>query len=239
MRDSACGSYDAMGLFEMTNVKKMRAGGVVSQVRRPGRPARDDKSAANIRKAMLESALTLFAERGFDGASMRDIAARAGVDHSLLRYHFQDKANLWRYTVEQMIDRLSADMATAWQETEGKPLVERFKGYLRAYVRYCAAYPEHARIMVQESLKPSDRVDWIVEKGIRRQHGTVIPVLEELIAEGHLPDVAITSLIYALTASAQTIFMLAVEVKAAHGVDYRLDAEVERHADALIAIFVK
>lgn len=204
-----------------------------------GRPSRDERSAAQTRSTILEASLTLFAERGFEGASMRNIAAEVGVEHSLLRYHFGDKGALWREAVLQMIKRLDAEMAMAWAGTEQQSLVERFKCYLRAYVRYCATHPEHARIIVQESMKPSDRVAWIVEKGVVRQHRSLIPVLRILMRQGHLPDVPIPSLIYMISAAAQTIFMLANEVKAAHGVDYSRSIEVERHADALIALFVK
>jgi TetR/AcrR family transcriptional regulator len=204
-----------------------------------GRPSREERSVSETRAAILDASLTLFAERGFDGASMRDIAAAVGVEHSLLRYHFGDKATLWRAAVLQMIERLDAAMMAVWTATEGQPLVDRFKSFLRAYVRYCAAHPEHARIIVQESMRPSDRVEWIVETGVRRQHASLVPVLKTLIGQGHLPDVPIPSLIYTLSAAAQTIFMLASEVKAAHGVDYSRAAEIERHADALIALLIK
>ena len=40
--------------------------------------------------------------------------------------------------------------AASWRATRGQPLIERFKQYLRDYVRYCALHPEHARIMVGE-----------------------------------------------------------------------------------------
>lgn len=170
---------------------------------------------------------------------MRDIAAAVGVEHSLLRYHFGDKGALWRGAVAQMIERLDGEMSQAWAASEGEPLVDRFKTYLRAYVHYCARHPEHARIVVQESLKPSDRVAWIVETGVRRQHGALIPVLRTLIRQGHLPDVPVASLIYMISASAQTIFMLAREVEAAHGVDLADPDAVNRHAEALIALFLK
>lgn len=203
-----------------------------------GRPSRDARTTDATRAAILDASLTLFAERGF-AASMRDIASAVGVEHSLLRYHFGDKATLWREAVSQMIARLDREMAIVWGASEGQPLVDRFKSYLRAYVHYCAAHPEHARIIVQESMRPSDRVDWIVETGVRRQHGSLIPVLKALMRQGHLPDVPIPSLIYMISASAQTIFMLANEVRSAHGIDVGAAAEIDRHADALIAMFVK
>ena len=46
------------------------------------------------REAILERALEAFGEVGFAGASIRDIAARAGITHPTLLYHFPTKADL-------------------------------------------------------------------------------------------------------------------------------------------------
>ncbi len=54
------------------------------------RPAEDLTARARIRDA----ALRLFAERGVDGASIRDIAAEAGVSLGLVRHHFGSKEAL-------------------------------------------------------------------------------------------------------------------------------------------------
>lgn len=54
---------------------------------------------------ILEAALAGFAEHGFHGASMRDIAGRAGVSQALVHHHFGNKAALWNLVGE----RISAD----------------------------------------------------------------------------------------------------------------------------------
>src|SRR5450756_1214862 len=55
------------------------------------RAAPDDlTSSARIR----EAAMHLFAERGFDATSIRDVAAEAGVSPSLVVHHFKSKAQL-------------------------------------------------------------------------------------------------------------------------------------------------
>ncbi|MCV6625448.1 MAG: TetR/AcrR family transcriptional regulator [Cellvibrionaceae bacterium] len=46
------------------------------------------------RQSLLDSALKLFAERGFDGVGMREIAAEAGVSLGLIRVHFGSKHGL-------------------------------------------------------------------------------------------------------------------------------------------------
>jgi TetR/AcrR family transcriptional regulator len=210
-----------------------------SAPRRRGRPAGPAGNADTTRAHILESALQVFARHGFEGAVMRDIAAAAGVEHSLLRYHFTDKSNLWRAAVGRMITELDAEMDAARAGTEALPLVDRFRHWLRTYVAYCARRPEHARIMVQESMKASDRVDFIVETGVRRQHAALAPYLRQLMQEGHLPEVPVPSLIYIIAASAQSFFMLANEVKAAHGVNPASPDAITAHADAVVALLLR
>lgn len=55
--------------------------------RRPGR--------SNTRDPLLEAARTLFAEKGYEGASLREIAGAAGVDPGMIRHHFGDKETLF------------------------------------------------------------------------------------------------------------------------------------------------
>lgn len=47
------------------------------------------------KEKILEAAETLFAEKGFDGASVREIAKRADVNLAAINYHFQNKQNLY------------------------------------------------------------------------------------------------------------------------------------------------
>jgi AcrR family transcriptional regulator len=53
-------------------------------------------SSHDTRKKILKAARTLFVEKGFSGTSMGQIALKAGVNHSLLFHHFQNKQNLWQ-----------------------------------------------------------------------------------------------------------------------------------------------
>lgn len=208
-------------------------------LRQRGRPGRNPRPVEDTRAAILAAALALFSERGFEGAAMRDIAARAGVEHSALRYHFTDKASLWRAALSDLIAHMNAEMAASWRASRGRPAVERFKRFLRDYVRYCARHPEHARIMVQEASGDNDRVAWIADQIVKPQHRGLGAVLENLMAEGHLPRLPVRSLIYIVSAAAQAPFTLAYEVRHAYGVDTASEAEIEMHADALIRLLIR
>ena len=54
------------------------------------------ESTANTRERLLDAAAQLFAENGREGVSIRDIAARAGVRHGCINYHFRSKDELYR-----------------------------------------------------------------------------------------------------------------------------------------------
>jgi AcrR family transcriptional regulator len=61
-------------------------------------PPRTRRSGDEIRARMLAAARAIFAERGYAGASTKEIAQRADVAEVLLFRHFGNKAE-WRRTV--------------------------------------------------------------------------------------------------------------------------------------------
>lgn len=79
-----------------------------------GRRQGDSRSG----EAILDAALQLFSEHGYDATSMRAVAARAGVDPALVRYFFTDKETLFASTVtkrsvvpERLIEAFAGDPA--------------------------------------------------------------------------------------------------------------------------------
>ena len=64
-------------------------------------------SADATRDRIVAAAIDLFSERSFDGASTREIAARADVTQPLVNYHFRSKEELWRAAVDALFERLN------------------------------------------------------------------------------------------------------------------------------------
>ncbi|WP_426625306.1 TetR family transcriptional regulator [Leifsonia sp. McL0607] len=96
---------------------------------------------SGTRDAILDTARDLFAELGFDGASIRAIAAAAGVDPALIRHFFGDKETLFAATVAdrtaipaRIAASLSGDPDTVgaritdtylrlWEEPDTRPIL--------------------------------------------------------------------------------------------------------------------
>jgi AcrR family transcriptional regulator len=65
------------------------------------------KQTDPTRERILEAALDLFGERGLNGATVRDIAARAKVNVAAISYHFGGKEELYRAVAETVIGALA------------------------------------------------------------------------------------------------------------------------------------
>jgi AcrR family transcriptional regulator len=91
-----------------------------------GRPA--GAATSDTREQVVAAARTHFSEKGFDGASLRAIAATAGVDASLIRHYFGDKSGLLIATMQLPVNPLELIRPVLAQGTErlGERLLTTF-----------------------------------------------------------------------------------------------------------------
>jgi AcrR family transcriptional regulator len=203
----------------------------------PGEPS--GRSEAT-RAAILEGALRVFARLGFEAASTRVIAREAGVHHALLRYHFDNKDTLWREAITAMFHRQREEFAASQASSDVDPAsLQGVKESVRRYVRYCAAHPEHAAILVHEAIADTPRLDWAVEQFIRSNAAGFNKGLGEHTAAGRLrvEDPVLAGII--LSAASQMVFVLRPHLRRVFDQDVGDPAFVERLAEALVLMLFK
>lgn len=115
------------------------------------------------RERILAVAEELYAEHGFHGTSMRDIAAAAKLPLASTIYHFARKEKLYRAVLEGIAAELLADLDAAIGPARIKgDLVERFVAPVdelaRSLVRWSAQYPGRVRLLLRELLDNPTRV---------------------------------------------------------------------------------
>lgn len=88
------------------------------------------RGASTTREAILEAARFTFAEKGFDGGSVREIATLAGVDPAMINHHFGSKEKLFMATVDAPVDpRIFIEQVLAGpQDTIGERLLHTMLG---------------------------------------------------------------------------------------------------------------
>jgi TetR/AcrR family transcriptional regulator len=197
-----------------------------------------DTADSSTRQQILEAALTAFSERGFDGASLRDIADTVGVRHGLIRSHFGTKEMLWRAVVAWLYERQLKALLPSAVESQ-LPARARFELFIRRYVAYSARHPEHGRLLMQESTHDNPRIAHAAKTYIAPAHALLRPNLETLIGNGELPDIPLEMLIYAMTGLGQLPFLLLPEIRHTYGADFRETNLVNRYADAVLALLLR
>jgi AcrR family transcriptional regulator len=133
-------------------------GGVVAAGAQPGPRRRGRRpGGSDTRGQLLEAARVEFAERGYEGATVRRIADRAGVDAAMVNHWFGGKEALFTASLDIPIDpvELLADILPGDPEKVGERVVERFLtvwdatggGPLAAMIQSIASHDAAARMM--------------------------------------------------------------------------------------------
>ena len=153
-----------------------------------GRPQKraEQQRAVNTRRVILNAALTEFAEKGFDAASIRVIAERTGLQHPLITYHFRNKDILWRTTAEYAFEQIREEWDKFDETHAGMSPLDRLRAEYRALFRYTVAFPEFHRFMRQECTTNNPRLKWVARTVVMPLIDRLLPQIAALQKEGVL-----------------------------------------------------
>lgn len=107
-------------------------------------------TAAQRREQLLAIARELFAAKGFEGTSVEEIAARAGVSKPVVYEHFGGKEGAYAVVVDRESRRLHDQIRTALTTPKAGPreMLERGAMALLDYIEGC---PDGFRILARDS----------------------------------------------------------------------------------------
>src|SRR5262245_59651172 len=90
---------------------------------REGRETRAERQA-RTRAELIATAATVFAQRGYDGASVGEIAERAGYSHGAIYSNFTGKADLFLAVFEDYMAERARELAATQDGVEEKAPLE-------------------------------------------------------------------------------------------------------------------
>jgi AcrR family transcriptional regulator len=158
---------------------------------RRGRPRKRAEQLRSIetRASILDAAIAEFAQRGFEGASIRAIADRLDLQHPLITYHYRSKDILWRAAAEHAFAQIRAEWdISAPERSELSPLQLLRQEYTTLF-RYTVAFPEFHRFMRQETLTNNPRLKWVAEAILAPLLERLLPQIIAAQKQGFLPSV--------------------------------------------------
>lgn len=117
----------------------------------PADSERVPRKRTKLRKEeIIQEATRLFAERGYEGASMGDLAERVGLRKASLFHHFPSKDALYAAVVGQLIERIAAEIGGALSREQ--PFLERMDDLNDRVTTIFASDPCAARVLLREML---------------------------------------------------------------------------------------
>src|ERR1700733_5318792 len=116
----------------------------------PAIPSTPRSTPRPRREEILEEATRLFAERGYEGASMADLAERVGLRKASLFHHFASKDVLYAAVLERLIGPVSEAIKSAIL-TEGS-FEDRLDALSDAITAVLHGQPFAARLLVREAM---------------------------------------------------------------------------------------
>jgi TetR/AcrR family transcriptional regulator len=200
----------------MSMAKSAKPKSIAGRKRRPRKRA-EQQRALETRTAILDSAISEFAERGFEGASIRAIADRLGLQHPLITYHYRSKDILWRAAAEHAFDQIRAGWDSSAPESSDLSPLARLREEYATLFRYTVAFPEFHRFMRQEAFTNNPRLKWVAETVVTPLLGRLIPQIVAAQKQGLLPSVDPILFHYMMVSLTATLSEFGPEMQATSG----------------------
>ena len=131
----------------------------------------------NKKQVILDKAAALIARKGFDVATMMDVAKACGTSKSHLYHYFPSKEDLLYAIVEEHITRQALDLTRI--VAQPLPAEQRFEQFVESFVQGAArSRNEHLMLMNDIKYLPKPQLD-----EIRRMEVEMTELMESLLRE--------------------------------------------------------
>ena len=135
----------------------------------------------DVRTQILTQATRLFAERGYDGTSVQEIADAVGIRKPSLLYHFRSKDELRENVIAEMLAHWNAVLPGLLLKASTE---ERFDATMEALTEFFIADPDRARLFLRETLDRPDSMKAMLGQFVRPWVNLLAEQLERAKAQG-------------------------------------------------------
>lgn len=157
--------------------------------------------------ALLTAGAALFADRGFDGATLDLIARKARVNKAMVNYHFGGKKGLYTAILGAAFSSLEDRLGML--RDSPRPADELLREFVALFAEMAGDHPTLPVMLVREVISGGEHLDRSVLPHILAIFGTVRGIVEKGIREGTFR--AVDPLLTHLTLIGSLVFFFATE----------------------------
>jgi TetR/AcrR family transcriptional regulator len=170
----------------------------LAPARRVGRPAQPTDIPAE--PEILARGLTAFAELGYEGASVRELARRLGVSHNFINDRYGSKEQFWRAVMDRSLSIQVARLGALLTMPGDNDDLARLRNLLHAFHQANVAEPDLARVMQYEAIQGGKRLEYVFEHYVGPLRDVVAPLVQSLVEQGLVRPFPLDVMVYAVIA---------------------------------------
>jgi TetR/AcrR family transcriptional regulator len=206
------------------------------QAKTTGARTGEDRRGTARRQAIVQAAVSVFADNGFEASSTREIARRAGIEQGLLTYHFPSKQALWYEAADAIFNDLTQHIEVTLETLTKLSRKKRNREGIREVVRYLAVRPEIFRFLVDAGNRSDEMMHWLVDRHLEPRFKFMIG--EGVVKTENIDPTVAGHAFFALCGAASLIFAVAPACNRLTGIDATAQTAIDNHADFLANLMV-
>ncbi|MFT6735123.1 MAG: TetR/AcrR family transcriptional regulator [Polaribacter sp.] len=185
---------------------------------------------------ILDAAKKEFVVNGFQGASIKSIAARAGIPRANIHYYFEGKADIYRQLLDGILDTWNSGYDTLLADSTPK---EALTAYIRSKIMYSKLDPDASRIFASEIIHGAPVLSDYLSGEFKHWIQSKVKVIESWIEKGQMDKVNPYHLIFLIWSSTQHYADFSVQVLAGLDKEKMADVDFEEVVESLTNIILK
>nr|WP_290583701.1 TetR/AcrR family transcriptional regulator [Ketobacter sp.] len=201
---------------------------------------RADKPGGRIRQKneqiIIAAAEAEFAANGFKGATMNNIALKAGLPKSNIHYYFKNKLQLYIEVLINIIDLW--DNALNELDADSEPAAA-LREYIAAKMRFSREYPLASRVFAKEILSGAPRIKQYFSSEYREWFLRKTDVFSKWAQQGKIDPIDPAHIVFLLWSSTQHYADFEVQIAAALGKKSLSKKDFDEATDALTKIIIR
>ena len=195
-----------------------------------------ERARAKIEAKILAAAEAVFAENGFSGAAMSEIARRAGIPKPNLHYYCKTKEELYRRVMDRILDLW---LGTADEIRAESDPAEALAHYIAAKIDLARRRPLASRVFANELIHGAPQLSGFLETELKDWVARKAKVIDGWVKAGKMQPVDPKHLFFMLWAATQTYADFAVQIAAVLGRKSLKPADYERAAQQTTEIVLR
>jgi len=190
----------------------------------------------DTKQNLIQTAGKLFAERGFDGTSIKDITEAAGANLAAINYHFRSKEALFAAVVQQAIESLNK---TLKQIGEGEELpTDKLSKIFREYIFYALHKEPGLKALLLDIIHGGHHLPKEPHQALAWQHHLIGNILREGIRKEAFRHCEIEHVTYIFFGMLTTIILYQPLIKPVSKDQPHSQSNVKRIVNTALSLFM-